>query len=80
MRFVLVEDKYGQLYTRVQMWDKEVRKVKGYDFLHCKDGDEKCLMSPFTGEILPKDRQVIIDHILEMTSQYPELTPINREI
>lgn len=80
MRFALVEDKYGQLYTQVQMWDKEVRKFKWYDFLHCKYGNEKYLMSPLTGELLPKNRQVIIDHILEMTSQYPELIPINREI
>lgn len=73
MRFYVTWDKYNNRYTTVQIFVGEERKFKHYDFLII---DEQYVMSPITGELVQRNRQAIIEHIL----QYPHTAPVNREV
>lgn len=67
MRCVYVSCKYGEPYIQYQ------QGLKHWDF---KILSKEEVMSPLTGEILPRKFDVIVAHIQE----YIHLTPVNRPL
>jgi hypothetical protein len=67
MRCIRVHDIYGDPYIMYAEGDKH------WDF---KIIDNEYVMSPITGEAIPRNRKSMLDHIKE----YPYIKPINRPL